>query len=139
MAGLVVHAELIFAGRVEEATSHFAELESRDAIGRGGVTALLGALGLVLSGRPTDAGPWAERALRAARTLEARPTEVAAQALLAEIRQREVDLPPAPIVAGSVAETLVLRAHTVLGRSGARPALQRAANALVAPGLLLGL
>ncbi len=139
VAGLVVHAELILAGRVEEATSHFDALQPRDAIGRGGVIALLGALGLVLSGRAGDAGPWAQRALQAARTLDARPTEVAAQALLAEIRQQERDLPPAPVVAGSVAETLVLRAHAVLGRPDARAALQRAADALVSPGLLLGL
>ena len=104
------------------------------------VTALLGALGLVLSGRDERGRPRGrERALRAARILEARPTEVAAQALLAEIRQREADLPPAPAVAGSVAETLVLRAHAALGRSDARQALQRAADSLVAPGLLLGL
>ena len=139
IAGLVVHAELILAGRVEEATSHFGALSGRDATGRGGVTALLGALGLVLSGRNEEAAPWAQRALSAARTLDARPTQVAAQALLGEIRQRESDLPPAPVVAGSVAETLVLRAHAALGQTDVRPALQRAVDALVAPGLLLNL
>jgi hypothetical protein len=64
---------------------------------------------------------------------------VAAQALLAEISRRDADLPPPPAVAGSVAETLVLRAHASLGRPDARLALQRAADSLVAPGLLLGL
>ena len=145
VADLVVQAELIFAGRVEEAMSHFGALEQRggavfaEGSTFGQTTGLVGALGLVLSGRADEATPWAERALRAARVLGARPTEVAAQALLAEISRRDADLPPPPAVAGSVAETLVLRAHASLGRSDARQALQRAADSLVAPGLLLGL
>ena len=83
----MVHAELILAGRVEEATSHFGALSGRDATGRGGVTALLGALGLVLSGRNEEAAPWAERALSSARTLDARPTQVAAQAQAVQAAQ----------------------------------------------------
>jgi tetratricopeptide (TPR) repeat protein len=145
VADLVVQAELIFAGRVEESISHFGALEQREAHTFaqsntfGETTGLVCALGLVVSGRPGEAVRWAQRALGAARILGARPTEVAAQALLAEISGRESDLPAPPAVAGSIAETLVLRAHVALGRADARPALQRAADALAAPGLLLGL
>jgi hypothetical protein len=145
VADLVVQAELIFAGRVEEAMSHFGALAEQgsprfaESSTFGETTGLVGALGLVLSGHAEEAAPLAQRASRAARVLGAHPTEVAAQALLAEISRRDSDLPSPPAVAGSVAETLVLRAHASLGRPGALPALQRAADSLGAPGLLLGL
>ena len=83
--------------------------------------------------------PWAERSVNAARVLEARPTEIGALALLAEIRGDASGLPDPPAVASSVAETLVLRAHVALGRDELRPVLRRAADGLVAPGLLVGL
>jgi hypothetical protein len=100
---------------------------------------MLCAFGLVLSGRPDDARPWAEKSVRAARVLEARPTEVAALALLAEITGDASALPAAPAVASSVAEALVLRAHAASGDASARQSLQQASQLLVAPGLLIGI
>ena len=68
----------------------------------------------------------------------ARPTQMGAQALLAEIDGDDSELPDPPVVAASIAETLVLRAHVALGRAAMRPALHRASVALAAPGLVLG-
>ena len=137
VAGLVVQAELVFAGRAEEALAHFDRAETHDAGSINQAMGLFFALGLVVAGRRAEARPWAERALGAARKLGARPTQMAALALLAEINGDDSELPDPPVVASSVAETLVLRAHVALGRTDVRPALQRAAGALAAPGLLL--
>jgi class 3 adenylate cyclase/tetratricopeptide (TPR) repeat protein len=141
-AAMVAQAELVFAGRVEEALAHYAlvgPLEPQKATAVTDVGAVLAALALVLSGRPDDAAPWAERAARAALVLEARPTGRAAQALIAEINGNTVGLPDRPEAAASVADSLVLRAYAVLGDAEARERLQRAAESLAAPGLLLGL
>jgi tetratricopeptide (TPR) repeat protein len=139
VATQVINAELVLAGRAEEVISHMRILGAKgdtvlsDAIG------ILGAVALVLSGATEEARPWAERAVRAARVLEARPIELAARSLLAEIRGDDADLPPPPVVASSVAETLLLRAHALTGNEVARQALDRATQVLVAPGLLAGL
>ena len=139
IAGHVVQAELVLAGRPEEALAHFDTLERHQGSTIGEAMGLLGALALVLSGRSAEAGPWAERSVNAARVLEARPTEIGALALLAEIRGDASCLPDPPAVAGSVAEILVLRAHVAVGNAAAQEALLGAARALAAPGLLLGL
>jgi class 3 adenylate cyclase len=139
IAGQIVQAELVFAGRTEEALAHFDALERQEGSTIGEAMGLLGALALVLAGRRTEAGPWAERSVHAARVLGARPTEIGALALLAEIRGDGSSLPDPPAVTGSVAESLVLRAHVALGHDAAQEPLHRAARALAAPGLLLGL
>jgi class 3 adenylate cyclase/tetratricopeptide (TPR) repeat protein len=139
VAGVVVQAELILAGRVDEALSHFNPVEPHRANTLSEIMGLLCALSLVLTGRRDEAAPWAERALGAATVLGSRPTEIAALALLAEINEDASELPDPPAVASSIAETLVLRAHVALGRHDLRPFLRRAAEGLVAPGLLLGL
>jgi tetratricopeptide (TPR) repeat protein len=142
VAGLVVQAELLLAGRCAEALAHFQEfaaMERKPANTLSDAMGVLCALGLVLSGRGDEAGPWAERAIGAARVLQARPTEVAARAVLTEISGDPTGLPEPPAVASSVAEALVLRAHAALGNEAAREALRRAAESLVAPGLLAGI
>ena len=137
VAGLVVHAELVLAGRVEEALAfrcpptagrHRPRRRHR-AAGRAGP-------GPVRPGRRRRSVGTAS-VTRRPRILDARPTEVAAQALLAEIRQQERDLPPAPSWPAGRGDAGA-PAHAVLGRRDARAALQRAADALVSPGLLLG-
>jgi class 3 adenylate cyclase/tetratricopeptide (TPR) repeat protein len=139
VASQVIQAELVLAGRCEEAVAHMPAAEGRDHNTLTDAMGMLCALCLVLSGCPEEARPWAEKSLRAARVLEARPTEVAAVALLAEITGDSSALPDAPAVASSVAEALVLRAHAASGDPSARLSLQRAAQSLVAPGLLIGL
>ncbi len=139
VAAVVVHAELILAGRVDEALSHFGAVEPHPANTLGDVMGLLCSMSFVLAGRHTEAVPWAERALSAANVLGVRPTRIAALALLAEISRDASELPDPPAVASSVSEILVLRAHVALGRDELRPVLRRAADGLVAPGLLVGL
>src|SRR5262249_10128085 len=111
-------------------------LEGREESAIGEAMGVLCALALVLSGSTEEARSWAERAVRAARVLGARPTELAARSLLAEIGGDDSDLPAPPVVAASVAESLRLRAHAALGSEAARQGLGRAAQVLVAPGLL---
>jgi class 3 adenylate cyclase/tetratricopeptide (TPR) repeat protein len=139
VASQVIQAELVLAGRCDEAVAHMPPAEGREHNTLSEAMGMLCALCLVLSGCPEEARPWAERSVRAARVLEARPTEVAAVALLAEITGDASALPPAPAVASSVAEALVLRAHAASGDGEARQSLQRAAQSLVAPGLLIGI
>jgi len=139
LAGQVIQAELLFAGRIDEAMTHLAAVQPQDSNVVTDSVGVLSALALVLSGRPEEAGARAERAVRASRVLEARPTEVAAMALLAEINHDPGDLPEPPVVASSVAETLVLRAHAALGDEAALDTLRRTTSSLVMPGLLIGL
>jgi hypothetical protein len=100
---------------------------------------LVDGLALVLSGRGREAGPGLERTLQAASVLGARPTEMAARALRAEISGDASDLPDPSTVVASVAEAVVLRAHVVLGNEAARRPLGAAARMLIAPGLLFGI
>jgi class 3 adenylate cyclase/tetratricopeptide (TPR) repeat protein len=142
IAGQVIQAELLLAGRIDEALAHFDAVDftqPRPVNVLGDAIGMLCALGLVLAGRAPEAGPWAERAMRASRVLESRPTEVAASALRAEISGDPSGLPAPPAVASSLAESLVLRAHVALGNEAARDPLRRAARSLAAPGLLIGL
>jgi class 3 adenylate cyclase/tetratricopeptide (TPR) repeat protein len=139
LAGQVIQAELLLAGRIEEALTHLDAVEPHEGSVVADSVGVLSAFALLLAGRTAEAGTWAERAVGAARVLEARPTEIAALALLAEINGDPTDLPAPPIVASSVAESLLLRAHVALGNAEAREPLQRAVRSLVAPGLLIGL
>jgi hypothetical protein len=142
VAGVAMHvicAELVLAGRVDEVNAHVEALEGREESAIGDAMGVLCALALVLSGSTEEARSWAERAVRAARVLGARPTELAARSLLAEICGDGSDLPAPPVVAASVAESLLLRAHAALGSEAARQGLGRAAQVLVAPGLLMRL
>jgi hypothetical protein len=132
----VIQTELLLAGRCEEALAHTHPVEGRESNTLRDAMGVLCALALVLLHKPEEAAPWAERAVRAARVLGARPIEVAGRALLAEITGDDSDLPEQPAAASSVAESLVLRAHAVLGNEIARQELRRAAQTLVAPGLL---
>jgi class 3 adenylate cyclase/tetratricopeptide (TPR) repeat protein len=138
VARTVIRAELAFAGRVEEAAM---QLESvarvPGAVGdiAGG---LVNALTLLLDRRPAEARPCAERAVSAARVLDARPAGVLATALLAEI-DRDPDLiPPAPEGGLSVASAAVMRARAVLGDAEALAELHRIADRLAMPGLVSG-
>ena len=81
---------------------------------------VLCALALVLS-RPRRGGPPLGRACRPGGAgLAARPVELAARALLAEINGDGEGLPAAPTRASSLAESLLLRAHALLGDDTAR-------------------
>lgn len=138
LSGLLIETELLFAGRVDEALEHLPNEPERESSAVAHATGVLRALGLILAGRRDESRPWAERALAAARRLDARPAAAAAAALVAELDEDPSGLPDPPVVAGSISEALVLRAHAVLGDGSAREALQRAAAALAAPGLLGG-
>jgi class 3 adenylate cyclase len=139
LAAMLIAAELLFAGRVDEALEHLPEKSQRDHHAIDHATGVLCGLALVLAGRPDEGRPWAERAAAAARRLDARPAGLAAAALMAEIDHTSAGLPEPPIVASSISEALVLRAHAVLGDEQAREALRRSAATLAAPGLLIGL
>ena len=140
MAGTIVEAGLILCGRVEEAVTrrehdhpvlegHYADL------GR-----IFSALALVLAGRDTDARPILERVLAAARLLGAGPAERAARALLAEVAGTAPDVEPvsSAVTDPSLADAIVLRARARHGDEGAAGALVAMADAICAPGLLLG-
>jgi hypothetical protein len=136
MAGLLIEAELTMSGRIDEALSR---LESAERPNLGPIADLVGvmdALALVLGGRRVDARPWAERAAGAARVLQAPAAATAADALLAEIAADKDGLPPAPAVAASLTDALVLRAHVVSGDRAAADALRQATSTLAMPGLL---
>jgi hypothetical protein len=138
LSAALIEAELLFAGRVDEVLPHVPADGLKESHVVAHTTGVLCALGLVLAGRTEEARPWAERALAAATRLEARPTCLAAAALLAEIDRDASGLPEPPVVAGSISEALVLRAHASLGDLAARESLRRAAATLAAPGILAG-
>jgi class 3 adenylate cyclase/tetratricopeptide (TPR) repeat protein len=135
----LIEAELLLAGRVDEVLDHMPERNPQmehNAISH--TSGVLCSLALLLSGRPEDARPYAQRSLAAANVLDARPTSVAAAALLAEIDGDTAGLPDPPVVASSISEALLLRAHAVLGDESAGENLRRAAATMAAPGLLIG-
>jgi class 3 adenylate cyclase len=136
---LLIEAELLLAGRVAEALDRVPDESMREHSAVAHAAGVLRALGLILTGRLDAARPWAERAAVAARRLDARPAAVAAAALVAEIDKDATGLPAPPVVAGSISEALVLRAHAVLGDQAAYEALRRAAASLATPGLLAGI
>jgi class 3 adenylate cyclase/tetratricopeptide (TPR) repeat protein len=137
MAGTIVEAGLILGGRFDEAVArryhdhpllqgHLADLG-----------ALYSALGLVLADRGPEATPLLERVVAAARLLGASPAERAARALLAELAGAAPDVEPVS-QEPSLADALVLRARARQGAAEAG-ALEKVAEALCAPGLLVGL
>lgn len=137
MAGLVVHVELVLAGRAEEALSRFPG-GGRPVLGPiSDLTGVSHALALVLAGRGADALELIDRVAAAAATLGSPAVGTAAAALRAEVTGDPTGLPDPPAPAQGVADVLVLRAHVaVTGRS--TPAdLRRAAHRLGAPGLVL--
>jgi class 3 adenylate cyclase/tetratricopeptide (TPR) repeat protein len=137
IAGLVIRAELAFAGRIDEATARFEAMShSHGAVAD--AAGALDALTLVLAGRPEEARPWAERAASAARVLDAPPAELVAAALLAEIDRDFEALPALPVGEYCAADAIVLRARAVLGDEDALVQLREAAKVLAMPGLLSG-
>jgi class 3 adenylate cyclase/tetratricopeptide (TPR) repeat protein len=138
IAGLVMRAELAFAGRIDEAVARFEQIShphSAVADAAGAIDCLT----LVLAGRKEEARAWGERARSAARVLDAPSTERVAQALLAEITGDTSALPQLPGAAESFADAVVLRGHAVLGDPDALVRLREAADFLSAPGLLTGI
>jgi class 3 adenylate cyclase/tetratricopeptide (TPR) repeat protein len=133
----VIQAELIFAGRIEEALRHGAT----GLLERGPVadtSRVLRALMLVLAGRPSEALQPAERAEAVAIQMEAKPVVVMAKAIQAEAKGDPSLLPPIPDDPMSASGAVVLRAHAVLGDSDAASELRRVAALMVMPGLLAG-
>jgi class 3 adenylate cyclase/tetratricopeptide (TPR) repeat protein len=139
VAADVIRTELVLAGRGDEVIGQLRTPHGKQENVLSDAMGVLCALTLVLSGRAAEARRWAERAARAGRVIGALPIELAARALLAEITGDGGDLPAAPAASSSLAESLLLRAHAVLGDDTARRALTDAARLLVAPGLLRGL
>ena len=139
MAGMVVHIEMVLAGRIEEALDH---LEQAGPPTLDGPMADIGGLvygaALVLGGRSQEAAPWIEKAAAAANVLQGSASALAATALLAEMHGNTTGLAPTPAVVGGSAEALVARARATTGDADAVEALRRGAKALAAPGLLTG-
>jgi hypothetical protein len=139
VAGLVIAAELTVAGRVDEALARFTRAGRPDLGAIDDLTRVFHAVALVLAGRLTEARPLVERAAAAARALNARPVEVAAAALWAEIAGDTTGLPPPSTTPGGVADVLVLRAYAAVGDETAADTLRRATATLAMPGLMLGI
>jgi tetratricopeptide (TPR) repeat protein len=136
MAGLVLRAELLFAGRIDEAMSRLDALAEvtgtvSDAAG------VVDAMTYLLAGRLEEARQAARRAVHAAETLDAPPIRRMAAALLAEATGDTSDLAPPPQAARSISDAFVLRAHARAGHAGAFRGLEAAAGQLALPGLRL--
>jgi tetratricopeptide (TPR) repeat protein len=135
MAGLVVGAELVLAGRLDEALARFGGPTQASQWTVSHLTGILHAVALVLAGRSEEARPWAVRAAEAAAALGAEHVVRAAGALMAEIDRDYRRLDPAPSAAGGIADVLVLRAHALAGDAASATALVEAVEALSLPGL----
>jgi tetratricopeptide (TPR) repeat protein len=133
----VIQAELVFAGRIEEALGHGAT----GLLERGPVadtSRVLRALMLVLAGRPSEALQPAERAETVATQMGARPVALMARAIQAEVKGDPSLLPPLPDDPISASGAVVLRAHAVLGDAEAASELHRVADLMSMRGLLAG-
>jgi class 3 adenylate cyclase/tetratricopeptide (TPR) repeat protein len=135
VASTAIRAELAFAGRVDEAAARY------DAVAHphgamADAAHIIDAVILTLAGREPEARPLAERALTAARVLDARPTETIARTLLAQIDCDPAALDPIPVTATSVADLVLLRAHALAGSEVARARLDEGTCVLRMPGLL---
>ena len=137
IAAIVVRAELVFAGRIDEAVAMY-ETASHRHSAVADVAGVLDALTLVLAGRHDEARPWAERGQSAARVLDAAPAEQMAGALLAEISGDVSGLPVQDGLADSIAGLLVLRARAVHGDDDSMARLRESAERLAMPGLVAG-
>ncbi len=138
IARTVIRAELAFAGRIEEAAARLDGTARVPGAVGDIASGLVDALTLVLDGRPDEARPYAERAVSAARVLEAGPAGVLASALLAEIDRDASMIPAAPDGGLSVAAAVVLRARATTGEAGALSELRQTADRLAMPGLMSG-
>lgn len=138
IAGVVLRAELLFAGRLDEAAARMEALDASEWSARDTGRAV-DALTLVLTGRMDEARSAADAAARAGDALDAQPIRDMAQALLAEITGDRSLLPPAPPSAASISDVVVLRAHALAGDASAAAQLAAAAKALALPGLLPGI
>jgi class 3 adenylate cyclase/tetratricopeptide (TPR) repeat protein len=139
MAKLVIEAELTMAGRVDEALDRVGTGPKSDLGPIADLAQVFQALAYVLAGRADEARPWIERAVAAARVLNAPTMGAAAAALGAEIVGDTTGLPPPPQTARGVTDVLVLRAYAAQGDTVAREALRTATEALAMPGLMIGL
>lgn len=137
MARLVIDAELILAGRGDEAVDRFAGAPPPDLGPLVDMSCLIYALGLLLADRRDEALALAERARSAAIALGAWAAERASTALLAEMTGDVADLPLRPEIARSLADLLVMRAYATCGDAEAAQSLGRAVEELRMPGLAL--
>jgi class 3 adenylate cyclase/tetratricopeptide (TPR) repeat protein len=138
MSGVMVELALALAGRPEEAVAR--RLQQRQSFEGpiGDRSGIVPALALVLAGREAEAVPWLERAGDAVRGVQAPAVQRAAEAINAEVEGRAPEF-DADLSQLSIAEALVLRAHALAGDQKAKAELRRMADALAAPGLLIGL
>jgi tetratricopeptide (TPR) repeat protein len=134
VGSLAIRAELAFAGRIDEAAAHY-DAVSHHHGAVADAAQILDAVILTLAGRRPEARPLAERALTAARVLDAGPTEAIARTLLALIDCDPAALDPIPAAATSVADVVLLRAHALAGSEVARARLTEATCTLRMPGL----
>jgi class 3 adenylate cyclase/tetratricopeptide (TPR) repeat protein len=133
----VIQAELVFAGRIEEALRHGAT----GLLERGPVadtSRVLRSLMLVLAGRQSEALQPAERAESVAIQMGAKPVQLMAGAIRAEVKGDRSLLPPIPDDPMSASGAVVLRAHAVLGDTDAAAELRRVTALMAMPGLLAG-
>ena len=139
---MMIFSELLLAGRVDEALARWPHEvhEMSDGSPVNDTVGLLSALALLLAGQPDLARPWAQRARDRGAGAQ-RPTRPGSQRRPSRRARRQPvrGSPPAPLVASSVADLLVLRAHAVLGDASALDPLRRGVTVLAAPGLLAGL
>ena len=138
MASIMVETALVLAGRADEAVERVVGdppvLEGPMADAGG----MLAALAFMLGDKTDFAVPLLERAVAGAEVLRAEHLRRAAGAMLADAEGR---LPDVEVGGGgpSLADALVLRARVLGGDSGSEPRLRELTEALVTPGLLVGL
>lgn len=136
MARLVIDAELILAGRLDEVLDHY-EAPPAELGPLVDMACLVYSLGLALDGQLEVALDLAERAVRAGDALAATHATIAARAVRAAILGDTAGLPPCPESATSFSEILVLRAYAAAGDPAAVEAFNRDAERMHMPGLLL--
>jgi class 3 adenylate cyclase/tetratricopeptide (TPR) repeat protein len=137
MAGLVIEAELVLAGRATEALEHLERPHRPNLGAMSDLPGVFRALALMLAGRADEAEQWVDRAHAAAAQLDAPAAMSLAAALRAELRHDASLLPPLPAVPEGLADLLVLRAHVVCGDGASESAYAAAVTAFAAPGLQL--
>jgi class 3 adenylate cyclase/tetratricopeptide (TPR) repeat protein len=140
---------LLLGGRVDDAWELMARTDDLPGLGGaidGMTRTFTRGFALLLADRPTEAGPLLRECLASARAVRAVPMTQVAHALLGEVHARAGDVAEATRMvdkAGSpapdgLAAAFVLRTRALLGEDGAADELRQAADALAAPGLLLG-